>query len=163
MMIPMTIKIGKTKYPVLQPEMMTPPDHFGHVVCGKHIKVAYSWVENNRTKHRSERQRSETFWHEVTHAILHHELLFEHLVVLVLLRCHGHFTRHCDDWRQVEALRFCETYCWLQRCIHRGRGVRLCCPLEHGQFVHHLVAPRCEELGHATGVHQLGQAVRIHG
>lgn len=71
MMIPKTIKIGKTKYPVLQPEMMLPPDHFGHVVCGKHIKVAYSWVENNRTKHRSEHQRSETFWHEVTHAILY--------------------------------------------------------------------------------------------
>lgn len=70
MMIPKTIKIGKTKYPVLQPYCLLPPDCAGSVTYGHSIRVAYNMRTFGRLKPRSERQRGETFWHEVTHAIL---------------------------------------------------------------------------------------------
>ena len=71
MMIPTTIKIGKTKYPVLQPYCLLPPDCAGSVTYGHSIRVANNMRVRGRLAPRSERQRSETFWHEVTHAILH--------------------------------------------------------------------------------------------
>jgi hypothetical protein len=71
MMIPKTIKIGKTKYPVLQPFALIPPTHAGSVTYGHSIRVAYNMRTSGRLAPRSQRQRSETFWHEVTHAILH--------------------------------------------------------------------------------------------
>ena len=71
MMIPTSIKIGKTRYPVVQPFALIPPTHAGSVTYGHSIRVAYNTARFGRLKPRSEHQRSETFWHEVTHAILH--------------------------------------------------------------------------------------------
>jgi hypothetical protein len=71
MMIPTSIKIGKTRYPVVQPYMLIPPDCAGSVTYGHSIRVAHKMYVRGRLTPRSERQRSETFWHEVTHAILH--------------------------------------------------------------------------------------------
>lgn len=70
MMIPTSIKIGKTRYPIVQPFALIPPTHAGTVTYGHSIRVAYNTARFGRLKPRSERQRSETFWHEVTHAIL---------------------------------------------------------------------------------------------
>ena len=71
MMIPTSIKIGKTRYPVVQPFALIPPDRAGSVTYGQTIRVAYTMRVRERLTTRSDRQRSETFWHEVTHAILH--------------------------------------------------------------------------------------------
>ena len=70
-MIPTSIKIGKTRYPVVQPFALIPPTHAGSVTYGHNIRVAHVIRKGPRYVARSERQRSETFWHEVTHAILH--------------------------------------------------------------------------------------------
>lgn len=71
MMIPTSIKIGKTRYDVAQPFTMLPPVSAGSVTYGLSIRVAHYTHVRGRLVPRSERQRSETFWHEVTHAILH--------------------------------------------------------------------------------------------
>lgn len=71
-MIPKTIKIGAARYRVVQPYSMIPPDCAGSVTYDyKTIRVAHAMHNGKRLASRSERQRSETFWHEVTHAILH--------------------------------------------------------------------------------------------
>jgi len=71
MQLPKTIKVGKTRYPVVQPFCLRPPDCAGSVTYGQDIRVAHYTSKGGRYVPRSERQRSETFWHEVTHAILH--------------------------------------------------------------------------------------------
>jgi len=71
MQIPKSIRVGKTRYPVMQPYMLIPPDCAGSVTYGHSIRVARRMRTGGRLVTRSERQRSETFWHEVTHAILH--------------------------------------------------------------------------------------------
>lgn len=71
MQLPTTIKVGKTRYPVVQPFCLLPPDCAGSVTYGQTIRVAHKMRVGGRLAPRSERQRSETFWHELTHAILH--------------------------------------------------------------------------------------------
>jgi hypothetical protein len=71
MQLPKSIRVGKTRYPVVQPFAMIPPTHAGSVTYGHNIRVALTMHTGSRLAVRSERQRSETFWHEVTHAILH--------------------------------------------------------------------------------------------
>jgi hypothetical protein len=71
MQLPTTIKVGKTRYPVVQPFCLLPPDCAGSVTYGQTIRVAHKMRVGGRITARSERQRSETFWHELTHAILH--------------------------------------------------------------------------------------------
>ena len=93
---------------------------------------------------------------------LEQHLILEQVVVLGLLGCKRHLTRHRDHWRQVQTLRLGKADGWLQRLEHGVLGIRLGHPLVHGQLVHHLVAPRREELGHTLWVDQLGQPVRIH-
>lgn len=71
MQLPKTVKVGKTHYPVIQPFCLLPPDCAGSVTYGRTIRVAHNMRKGGRIAPRSERQRSETFWHELTHAILH--------------------------------------------------------------------------------------------
>jgi len=71
MQLPKSIRVGKTRYPVVQPYLLIPPDRAGSVTYGQDIRVAIRILAGGRITARSERQRSETFWHEVTHAILH--------------------------------------------------------------------------------------------
>jgi hypothetical protein len=71
MQLPKSIRVGKTRYPVVQPYLLIPPTHAGSVTYGHNIRVAIRVLAGGRITARSERQRSETFWHEVTHAILH--------------------------------------------------------------------------------------------
>jgi hypothetical protein len=71
MMIPSSIKIGKTRYPVEQPITLKNAVHAGNVTYGQSIRVAYRIrMSSGRLQSRTEHQRNETFWHEVTHAIL---------------------------------------------------------------------------------------------
>ena len=72
MKIPKSVKVGKTKITVLQPDGLK----VGKDIC----RGGYNYEENvlmvaksnlvRNTKF-SESQRSNTFWHELTHAILH--------------------------------------------------------------------------------------------
>jgi hypothetical protein len=71
MQLPKTIKVGKATYPVVQPFALIPPTRAGSVTYGQNIRVAFKMHTGGRLVARSERQRSETFWHELTHAILH--------------------------------------------------------------------------------------------
>ena len=71
MQLPKTIKVGKVTYPVVQPFCLLPPDCAGSVTYGQTIRVAFKMRAGGQLTPRSERQRSETFWHELTHAILH--------------------------------------------------------------------------------------------
>jgi hypothetical protein len=71
MQLPKTIKVGKVTYPVVQPFCLLPPDCAGSVTYGQAIRIAFKMRTGDRITARSERQRSETFWHELTHAILH--------------------------------------------------------------------------------------------
>lgn len=71
MQLPKTIKVGKVTYPVVQPFCLLPPDCAGSVTYGHSIRVAHKMRVRGRLTPRSERQRSETFWHELTHTILH--------------------------------------------------------------------------------------------
>ena len=70
MMIPSSIKIGKTRYPVEQPITLKNAVCAGNVTYGQSIRVAYRTLVSGRLQSRTEHQRYETFWHEVTHAIL---------------------------------------------------------------------------------------------
>ena len=90
-------------------------------------------------------------------------LLLEQLVVLGLLRRHGHVARLCQHWRQVKALLFGVADRGLQRFVHERFGIGLWQPLEHGRLVHDLVTPAAKQMRHAGGVHQLGQAIRVEG
>ena len=93
---------------------------------------------------------------------LEQHLILEQVVVLGLLGCKRYLTRHRDHRRQVQTLRLGKADGWLQRLEHGVLGIGLGHPLVHGQLVHHLVAPRCEELRHTLWVDQLGQTKRIH-
>lgn len=68
MIIPVRIRVGLKRYDVLQPEHCTVKGAAGAVFYQKRIiEVA---LRLNKRK-RKPAQRFETFWHEVTHAVLH--------------------------------------------------------------------------------------------
>lgn len=70
MLIPDTLRIGKTPYTVYQPVWSPLPRTYGAInYTTRAIHVAHRQHVDN--KRRTPRQRSETFWHEVTHGILH--------------------------------------------------------------------------------------------
>lgn len=67
MQLPKTIKVGRTTYSVQQPKSL-PRTALGHIDYGaKTISVAYYFDKIKLSKD----ERSDTFWHELTHAILH--------------------------------------------------------------------------------------------
>ena len=69
MKLPKTIKIGRTTYDVSSPLQMSWTASKGDILYGMQwIRVA---LQCNVTKRRfTEKERAETFWHEVTHGIL---------------------------------------------------------------------------------------------
>lgn len=69
MQIPTTIKVGKHTYRIYQPEQMVTPATVGRTNYAFNI-MAIATHGNVSGKPRTEKQRSETFWHELTHAIL---------------------------------------------------------------------------------------------
>lgn len=72
MIIPTQVTVGRQRYKVLQPET---------VMHGRYARrgdihylsttIRVAWVDKGSGRPFTTRQRSETFWHEMTHAILH--------------------------------------------------------------------------------------------
>lgn len=70
MIIPSSVRVGKIRYTVTQfpPDLRTAPGWRGATVYAfKDIRIAYGSAEKKYTP----AQKSETFWHELTHAILY--------------------------------------------------------------------------------------------
>jgi hypothetical protein len=68
MIIPTRIRVGLRRYDVLQPDHCAVKGAAGAVFYQQRvIEVALRLRKRKRTP----AQRSETFWHEVTHAVLH--------------------------------------------------------------------------------------------
>jgi hypothetical protein len=70
MKIPTTIKVGPRTYDILQPTYTGSPTTVGrtHYHAQTMIIATHGAVSG---KKRTDAQRSETFWHELTHAILY--------------------------------------------------------------------------------------------
>lgn len=67
MQLPKTIKVGRTRYSVQQPKSL-PRMALGHIDYeSRTIRVA----KQAHNKAVGTDERSDTFWHELTHAILH--------------------------------------------------------------------------------------------
>ena len=90
-----------------------------------------------------------------------HHLLAQRLVVLGLLRRERHLAGAVEHVRQVKTLVLGEPDGWLQNVVHDLLSLLARHPLVLRDLEHHLVAERAEEPGHALGVDQLGQTVRI--
>ena len=69
MEIPKTFRLGRMRYKVLQPDTV-PYGRVGDVHYKPGI-IRVAWYKKDESEPRSRVQRSETFWHETTHAILH--------------------------------------------------------------------------------------------
>ena len=70
MKIPKKFKIGRRVFTIHQPKKLLDPPAFGRaMLISKEIHVAQEYP---RSKHlRSDKDRFDTLWHEVVHAILH--------------------------------------------------------------------------------------------
>lgn len=70
MKIPKNIKIGKHRYVIVEPQEMGASATKGEIdYYMEWIKIAQRCNVSGRTY--SPKERAETFWHEVTHGILH--------------------------------------------------------------------------------------------
>jgi hypothetical protein len=69
MMIPYKFKLGRHQYRVSQP-LTLPYKHVGLVYFATR-EVFLAQYKSDGSARRSPRKRAETFWHEITHAILH--------------------------------------------------------------------------------------------
>lgn len=70
MQIPDNLRIGKVRYTIHQPRHSPKPRTYGainYTLHTIHVATHSPYGDARRTK----AQRSETFWHELTHGILH--------------------------------------------------------------------------------------------
>ena len=68
MEIPKTIRVGRKRYKILRPETLT--GKRGDIFYAPGV-IRVARFASHGTALRSPAQQAETFWHEVTHAILH--------------------------------------------------------------------------------------------
>jgi hypothetical protein len=69
-MIPYKFKLGTHTFRVLEP-MTLPRRMLGQALFYQPYQVHVAWFGPDSRYVRNPRKRAETFWHEVTHAILH--------------------------------------------------------------------------------------------
>ena len=68
MEIPKTIRVGRTRYRILRPETLT--GKRGDIFYAPGVIRVARFAANGAAR-RSPAAQAETFWHELTHAILH--------------------------------------------------------------------------------------------
>lgn len=68
-MIPNKIKVGKRWYAVKEPRFMEEAGHMGEVDY-RTCEIQVATHSNIRNKRFRKEERQDTFWHEMTHAIL---------------------------------------------------------------------------------------------
>ena len=69
MIIPKTIKVGSTQYKVLFPKEIHKPEPCRGFVS--YLTNVIALAKGNGIFNYTKKQKEETFWHEVTHAILY--------------------------------------------------------------------------------------------